>query len=472
MNGRAVKRYGGAPPSPHSPLRVTRWAVWVLPARLLGSVLVVELLAVVLLVVDGSAGASAFSGPSVAVLAVLAVVGVAHTEIALGAERARRRTLSPHVDLSSVWTFAGRPAAAAPAGAGGGRHLSAPVRTGRAADPRPAYRWAYTTCTVVLPSTARALVGLRPREAHPSVRRGPGGHRRGAAQSYTAVKACSWSALSCSARRTDALRRARPGRRGRPGARDAGDGRVRGRDDLLVEPAARRPRAATPVVLHGPCWCGHLQEAANPDAKTGRLDAALDDRATGPEPHARVRRGRHLRPRPLQAGQRLIRPPRGGPRPLLRRRGAALRGARQRPRRRGVRDHAARPRGDGVRPHRAGVRIADPLGAGSTALRVEIATRAWSADRRRPERLLDRWRDLPTGRTRPRPEARRWPTRRRTRPSGPGCGAVRVGLPKNPAEQVSPGLSRPAPAAVDGTEPVTGLWSPGRPLGVPTPVIA
>jgi hypothetical protein len=75
---------------------------------LLSSVLVVELLVVALLVLDAVRGRTErFSGHSAVVLLVLVVVGIVHTEIALGAERARRRvTPSPHVDLSSVWTFA------------------------------------------------------------------------------------------------------------------------------------------------------------------------------------------------------------------------------------------------------------------------------------------------------------------------------------------------------------------------------
>ena len=67
MAGRP-KRYGGAPLSPHSPFRITRWAVWALPARLLSSVLVVELLAVTLVSVDATRGGGAqFSVHSVAV---------------------------------------------------------------------------------------------------------------------------------------------------------------------------------------------------------------------------------------------------------------------------------------------------------------------------------------------------------------------------------------------------------------------
>ena len=156
-----------------------------LPARLLGSVLVVELLAVVLLVVDGvRGGAGQFSRSSLAVLAALAVVGVLHTEIALRVERARRRvTPSPHIDLSSVWTFAAAlllsPLLAAAVVAVVYLHLLARVwRPTR----QPVYRWAFTTCTVVLAVHGRErCVVLRPRRRH-RVRLGRrAGRRRGRA---------------------------------------------------------------------------------------------------------------------------------------------------------------------------------------------------------------------------------------------------------------------------------------------------
>jgi len=130
-----------------------------LPARLLSSVLVVELLAVMLLVVDAlHGGVAQFSGHSVAVVGVLAAVGVLHAEIALGAERTRRRvTPSPHVDLSSVWTFAAAlllpPLLASAVVAVVYVHQY--LRVGRATR-RPLHRWTYTTCTVMLAVHAAA----------------------------------------------------------------------------------------------------------------------------------------------------------------------------------------------------------------------------------------------------------------------------------------------------------------------------
>jgi diguanylate cyclase (GGDEF)-like protein len=83
------------------------WTLWRLPARLLGTVLLVEAVAAGLLVhglVDGRTPA-----PEEARLAlVLCLLAVAHTEVAVRVERARRHlTEAGHGDLSSVWTFAG-----------------------------------------------------------------------------------------------------------------------------------------------------------------------------------------------------------------------------------------------------------------------------------------------------------------------------------------------------------------------------
>jgi diguanylate cyclase (GGDEF)-like protein len=66
----------------------------------------VELTALGLVLLDLSRAAP--GRPELTSAALLAALGVAHTEIAVGLERLRRRvTDTPHVDLSSVWTFAG-----------------------------------------------------------------------------------------------------------------------------------------------------------------------------------------------------------------------------------------------------------------------------------------------------------------------------------------------------------------------------
>jgi diguanylate cyclase (GGDEF)-like protein len=87
--------------------RVTRWGVWGLPQRLLGSVLLVEAFAAVLLTTDAFV-TPVLQFPADAIDAVALLVGaVVHTEIALTVERVRRRiTEAAHITLNSVWTFA------------------------------------------------------------------------------------------------------------------------------------------------------------------------------------------------------------------------------------------------------------------------------------------------------------------------------------------------------------------------------
>lgn len=119
----------------------------------------VELLAVVLLVVDAErGGAGQPTGAHAAMLAVLAVAGVLHTETALRVERMRRRvTPSPHVDLSSVWTFAAAlllpPLMAGVVVVVIYAHLY--LRVWRPTR-QPAYRWVFTTATVLLAVHAAA----------------------------------------------------------------------------------------------------------------------------------------------------------------------------------------------------------------------------------------------------------------------------------------------------------------------------
>jgi diguanylate cyclase (GGDEF)-like protein len=86
--------------------------------------------------------------------------GMLHTEIAVQVERIRRRVIAdvPHVDLSSVWTFAGAvllpPALSALVVAVISTHLWA-----RSWRPRiPVYRQIYTSATIVLACFAAAAV--------------------------------------------------------------------------------------------------------------------------------------------------------------------------------------------------------------------------------------------------------------------------------------------------------------------------
>ena len=82
------------------------WPFWQVPPRLLVAVLTVEVTAVLLvarLVVDGLPGRTQLWQA-----AAIVGLGVAQAEIAAGIERVRKQLGGPlHVDLCSVWTFAG-----------------------------------------------------------------------------------------------------------------------------------------------------------------------------------------------------------------------------------------------------------------------------------------------------------------------------------------------------------------------------
>jgi diguanylate cyclase (GGDEF)-like protein len=149
---------GSTSPLPH-PRRVTRWDVWSLPSRLLGSVLLIELLAASLFAVDiATTPLSAYSS-AVGTVSTLVIGGIVHAEISLRVERIRRRVVhqSAHIDLSSVWTFAGvlllPPAIASLAVIV--LYLYLYVRVWRPAK-APAYRQAFSTATVILAVHAAA----------------------------------------------------------------------------------------------------------------------------------------------------------------------------------------------------------------------------------------------------------------------------------------------------------------------------
>lgn len=81
------------------------WPLCSLPPRLIAAAVLVEAVAVVL-AVTGLIGPPAGGGPLLMALG-LALIGVLHTELATGIERARRRAAdTSYFDLSSVWTFA------------------------------------------------------------------------------------------------------------------------------------------------------------------------------------------------------------------------------------------------------------------------------------------------------------------------------------------------------------------------------
>jgi diguanylate cyclase (GGDEF)-like protein len=136
---------------------VRQWAIWSLPRRLALPVLLVEFttLALVLFQVPSTR----FDQRIVLAALTMCGLGIAHAEIALRIERVRRRiTDTPHVDFSSVWTFAGAvllpPVIAAV--------LALVVMThlwGRSWRPRvPTYRHVFSTATIILACFAASAV--------------------------------------------------------------------------------------------------------------------------------------------------------------------------------------------------------------------------------------------------------------------------------------------------------------------------
>jgi diguanylate cyclase (GGDEF)-like protein len=139
----------------------TRWGLWELRTRAILLVLVVE--AVALAVVVTSAVHDRLEVGSMQLAGLLALLGIAHTEVATGIERLRRRVSGgsggSYFDLTSVWTFAAAvllpPALAAVVIAAVFGHLAVrvyrPLRI-------PVYRTVYTTGNVVLAAAVAQLV--------------------------------------------------------------------------------------------------------------------------------------------------------------------------------------------------------------------------------------------------------------------------------------------------------------------------
>jgi diguanylate cyclase (GGDEF)-like protein len=95
------------PPSPHRPHSLRNWVIWSIPGRLIGALLLVEMVAVAVVLVDGMLWPPDVTEARLWIVAVLVAAGIVHTEAALGVERMRRRVdQTAHLDLSSVWTFA------------------------------------------------------------------------------------------------------------------------------------------------------------------------------------------------------------------------------------------------------------------------------------------------------------------------------------------------------------------------------
>jgi diguanylate cyclase (GGDEF)-like protein len=241
--------------------------------RLAVSVLVVEATAIGL-VLEVAVRAPVPGAVQLLQSALLAGLGILHTEAAIGVERLRRRVMvGNHANLSSVWTFAGAlvlpPACAAAVAVV--VHLHVWARTGR---PRvPLYRSAYSAATIVLACLgAAAVVGYLGRGPEPLAVAGIPGIVLALCAYTTINTGLVAGAIAMSAPQPDLAR-------------------VLGRwDDNLLEFATLSLGALTAVavvvnpwlvllalpplvVLHRAVLVRHLEEAASIDGKTGLLNA-------------------------------------------------------------------------------------------------------------------------------------------------------------------------------------------------------
>ena len=247
---------------------------------------------------------------------ILCGLGMVHTEIALRVERVRRRiTKTPHVDFSSVWTFAAAvllpPALAAVLAMIVFTHLWA-----RSWRPRvPVYRHVFSTTTVILAVLAASAV-----VASGGLTRTPflAGSGRElvvlvmAVLAYTTVNSClvvGAIAVSSPEMELSSL--------------------LGSWNDVALETATLFLGALAAValsinpwlvgfvlppliVLHWAELVRHLKEAASTDGKTGLLNAAAwhsrpSGRCTGPPRGGQPAWRAGARSRPLQAGQRHLR---------------------------------------------------------------------------------------------------------------------------------------------------------------------
>lgn len=264
------------PPSPSRP-RPQNWAIWSIPRRLFGALLLVEVLAVAVVVLDGSLWPPDVTEARLWTAAVLVTAGILHTEAALGVERMRRRVdQTAHLDLSSVWTFA---AALLLPGCMATAvvllvYLHLFLRAWRPSG-FPPYRVVFSTATVVLAvHAAIAVVRLD----------GAGYPFRSAVGLLLIVLAVAAYALVNLVLVVIAIRLTGSGTSWRHAAGH--------RDELLLEIATLAMGAVVAaavavfgpayaflvlpplVVLHRTVLVRQLEEAASTDAKTGLLNAA------------------------------------------------------------------------------------------------------------------------------------------------------------------------------------------------------
>ena len=147
------------------PTGVAHWGFWTLPVRVKIPILVVDVVVLLSLVFGTVAwirrGTPADASWPWLVLA-LVVAGVLSTEASLGVERVRRQSeANPHLDLSSVWTFAGAVLLPGPLAAAiatiiyGHIYLRVWRRTGV-----PFHRALFSTATILLSVQVAAIVTM------------------------------------------------------------------------------------------------------------------------------------------------------------------------------------------------------------------------------------------------------------------------------------------------------------------------
>jgi diguanylate cyclase (GGDEF)-like protein len=251
------------------------WPLWRIPGRVLGAVLTVEVVAILLvarlLVFDGLPNIDALR-----LAGTLLALGIVQAEIAVGVERIRKRIGGPvHVDLCSVWTFAGA-LLLPPALAVG---LAVVVHTHlwwRSWRPRLAlYKQLFSTATIVLACLAAGAVVAVSRPGDPAPLAGLGlGTIVLALLTYTVVNsALVAGAVIMSSPQPDfvaaigewddnALELATLSL----GALTAAG--------LVVNPFLALFALPAVLLLHRAVLVRHLEQAANTDDKTGLLTAA------------------------------------------------------------------------------------------------------------------------------------------------------------------------------------------------------
>ncbi len=257
---------------------VRDWAVWALPAHVLGPVLLVEATAVCLVVLQFVA-----LGPelawSVAPALALVALGVLHTEIALGVERVRRRASDGnYVDLTSVWTFAGAVLLPAPHAAVVAVLISGHLWFRAWRLRKPLFRHAFTTSTIALSCLAAAGVMQSVTGGPLTVVEGHGGQQLVglvlAILVYTTVNSCLVAgAIAVSSPRFEPSK-----------VFASWEENVLEIATLCLGALAAVAMVINPLlvvfilppllVLHRAVLVRHLEQAASTDGKTGLLNAA------------------------------------------------------------------------------------------------------------------------------------------------------------------------------------------------------